>query len=362
MRTGRPKKPLVLTNEEREKLEQWARRPKTAQRLALRSRIVLGCADGLSNQAVARQCRMSAHSVGKWRERFRSDRLEGLADEPRPGAPREIADAQVEEVVTRTLESMPPQATHWSTRSMARASGLSHMAVARIWRAFGLQPHRVESFKLSSDPFFVEKVRDIVGLYLNPPEHAVVLCVDEKSQVQALDRTRPVLPLRPGLAERQTHDYIRHGTTSLFAALEVATGQVIGKCQRRHRAQEFLKFLDEVDRQLPSAPEVHLVMDNYGTHKTPKVKRWFARHPRYHLHFTPTSSSWLNQVERFFAEITRRRIRRGTFTHVRELEQAIHDYLKHHNRESKPFTWTATASTILNKVRRFCERTSVTQH
>jgi len=362
MRTGRPKKTLVLTNEEREKLEQWARRPKTAQRLALRSRVVLGCADGLSNQAVAQQCGISAHTAGKWRERFRRDRLEGLADEPRPGAPREIADAQVEEVVTRTLESLPPQGTHWSTRSMAQASGLSHMAVARIWRAFGLQPHRVESFKLSSDPFFVEKVRDIVGLYLNPPEHAVVLCVDEKSQVQALDRTRPVLPLRPGLAERQTHDYIRHGTTSLFAALEVATGQVIGKCQRRHRAQEFLKFLEEVDRQLPAERQVHLVMDNYGTHKTPKVKRWFARRPRYHLHFTPTSASWLNQVERFFAEITRRRIRRGTFTHVRELEQAIHDYLHHHNLESKPFVWTATSGTILKKVERFCERTYVTEH
>lgn len=360
MRTGRPKKPLVLTNEEREKLQQWAKRPKTAQRLALRSRIVLSCGEGLSNQTVARQCGVSTHTVSKWRERFRTDRLEGLADEPRPGAPRAITDAQVEEVVTRTLESTPHQATHWSTRSMARATRLSHMAVARIWRAFGLQPHRTESFKLSADPFFVEKVRDIVGLYLNPPEHAVVLSVDEKSQVQALDRTRPVLPLRPGLAERQTHDYIRHGTTSLFAALDVKTGKVIGECHRRHRAREFLKFLEAVDGQLPTEPEVHLVMDNYGTHKTPQVKRWFARHSRYHLHFTPTSASWLNQVERFFAEITRRRIRRGTFTHVRELEQAIHDYLKHHNRKPKPFVWTATANTILNKVKRFCERTSVT--
>lgn len=262
MRTGRPKKPLVLTHEEREKLQQWAKRPKTAQRLALRSRLVLSCAEGLSNQAVARRCGVSTPTVGKWRERFRRDRLEGLADEPRPGAPRQITDAQVEEVVTRTLESTPPQATHWSTRSMSRATKLSHMAVARIWRAFGLQPHRTESFKLSSDPFFVEKVRDIVGLYLNPPDQAVVLCVDEKSQVQALDRTRPVLPLRPGLAERQTHDYIRHGTTSLFAALEVATGKVIGQCQRRHRSQEFLKFLEQVDAQLPAEPEVHLVMDN----------------------------------------------------------------------------------------------------
>jgi transposase len=362
MRTGRPKKPLVVSSEERAKLQQWARRPKTAQRLAGRARMVLGCAEGLSNQTVARQCRVSTHTVGKWRERFRRARLEGLADELRPGAPREISDPQVEAVITRTLESTPPQATHWSTRSMARATKLSHMAVARIWRAFGLQPHRTETFKLSSDPFFVEKVRDIVGLYLNPPEHAVVLCVDEKSQVQALDRTRPLLPLRPGVPARQTHDYIRHGTTSLFAALEVATGKVIGTCQRRHRSREFLKFLEGVDRQLPRGPDVHIVMDNYGTHKTPKVKRWFARHPRYRLHFTPTSASWLNQVERFFAEITRRRIRRGTFTHVRELEQAIHDYLAHHNRNPKPFVWTATANTILGKVKRFCERTYVTEH
>jgi len=360
MRTGRPKKPLVLTNEEREKLEQWTRRPKTAQRLALRSRIVLRCAEGVPNQAVAHELGVRGATVGKWRERFRTARLEGLADEPRPGAPREITDAQVEDLITRTLESTPPQATHWSTRSMARATKLSRPTISRIWRAFGLQPHRTETFKLSADPFFVEKVRDLVGLYLNPPDHAVVLCVDEKSQVQALDRTRPVLPLRPGIPERQTHDYIRHGTTSLFAALEIATGKVIGKCQRRHRAQEFLKFLEEVDRQLPTPAPVHLVMDNYGTHKTPQVKRWFARHPRYHLHFTPTSASWLNQVERFFAEITRRRIRRGTFTHVRELEQAIHDYLEKHNQDPKPFVWTASANEILDKIKRFCSRTSET--
>jgi transposase len=362
MPTGRPKKPLVLTDEERVKLEQWARRPKTAQRLALRSRIVLRCAQGLSNQAVARELRITGATVCKWRERFRTARLEGLADEPRPGAPREISDAQVEDLITRTLESSPPQATPWSTRSMARAARVSRATVSRIGRAFGLQPHRTETFKLSSDPFFVEKVRDLVGLYLNPPDHAVVLCIDEKSPVQALDRTRPVLPLRPGLPERQSHDYIRHGTTSLFAALEVATGKVIGKCQRRHRSQEFLKFLEEVDRPLPAAQALHLVMDNYGTHKTPRVKRWFARHPRYHLHFTPTSASWLNQVERFFAEITQRRIRRGTFTHVRELEHAIHDYLQNHNQNPKPFVWTATANAILSKVQRFCERTSETRH
>ncbi len=362
MPIGRPKKPLILTDQEREQLQAWARRPKTAQRLALRSRIVLRCAEGLPNQTVAQELRTTGATVCKWRERFRVARLDGLTDEPRPGAPREISDAQVEDVIARTLESAPPQATHWSTRSMARATKLSHMAVARIWRAFGLQLHRSETFKLSSDPLFVEKVRDIVGLYLNPPDHAVVLCVDEKSQVQALDRTRPVLPLRPGVAERQTHDYVRHGTTSLFAALEVATGKVIGKCQRRHRSREFLQFLEELDRQLPAAQPVHLVMDNYGTHKTPKVKRWFLRHPRYHLHFTPTSASWLNQVERFFAEITRRRIRRGTFTQVRELEDAIHTYLEEHNRQPKPFVWIATADAILQKVKRFCERTSVTGH
>ena len=362
MRTGRPRKPLLLSDEERAKLEQWARRPKTAQRLALRSRIVLRCAEGVANQVVARELRVTGATVGKWRERFRTARLEGLADEPRPGAPREISDAQVEEVITRTLESTPPQATHWSTRTMARVTKVSRPTISRIWRAFGLQPHRTEAFKLSTDPFFVEKVRDLVGLYLNPPDHAVVLCVDEKSQVQALDRTRPVLPLRPGVPERQTHDYIRHGTTSLFAALEVATGKVIGKCQRRHRSREFLKFLQQVDRQLPAPTDVHIVMDNYGTHKTPSVKRWFARHPRYHVHFTPTSASWLNQVERFFAEITQRRIRRGTFTHVRELEQAIHDYLEQHNQDPKPFVWTASANDILDKVKRFCERTYETTH
>jgi transposase len=362
MRTGRPKKPLVLTREEQEKLQQWAQRPKSAQRLAVRARIVLRCAEGVPNQVVARELRITGASVGKWRERFRVHRLEGLADEPRPGAPRRVSDTQVEKLITRTLESPPAAATHWSTRSMARASKVSRATVSRIWRAFGLQPHRTETFKLSADPFFIEKVRDIVGLYLNPPEHAVVLCVDEKSQVQALDRTRPVLPLRPGVPQRQTHDYVRHGTTSLFAALEVATGKIMGQCQRRHRSREFLRFLEGLDRQLPAAPQVHLVMDNYGTHKTPRVKRWFARHPRYHLHFTPTSASWLNQVERFFAEITRRRIRRGSFSHVRELEQAIHQYLEHHNRDPKPFVWAATADAILDKVSRFCERTYETVH
>jgi transposase len=339
MPIGRPKKPLTLTNEEREKLEQWARRPKTAQRLALRSRIVLRCAEGLSNQAVARELRITGATVCKWRERFRAGRLEGLADEPRPGAPREITDAQVDDLITRTLESTPPQATHWSTRSMARATKVSRSTVSRIWQAFGLQPHRTETFKLSSDHFFVGKVRDMVGLYLNPPDQAVVVCVDEKSPVQALGRTRP---LRPGIPERQSHDYIRHGPTSLFAALNVATGKVIGKCQRRRRSQEFLKFLEEVDCQLPAGSPVHPVMGNYGTHKSPTVKRWFAWHPRCHLHFTPTLANWLNQVGHFFAEITQRRIRRGTFTHVRELVRTNPDYLQRHNRTPKPFDWTAT--------------------
>ena len=356
MRTGRPKRPIVLRTEDKEKLEMVARRPKTAQRLALRSKIVLRSAEGLANQEIARQLGVTGATVGKWRERFRRHGLEGLGDEPRPGAPRRISDAQVEEAVTRTLEGPPPGATHWSTRSLARRIGLSQPAVVRIWHAFGLQPHRTETFKLSSDSFFVEKVRDIVGLYMNPPEHAVVLCVDEKAQVQALDRTQPILPLRPGLPEQRTHDYERHGITSLFTALEVATGKVIGQCYRRHRHQEFLKFLELVDCRIPSDLAVHLVMDNYGTHKTPKIVRWFARHPRYHLHFTPTSASWLNQIERWFGDLTEKRIRRGSFDSVRSLEQAIREYLDQSNRDPKPFVWTADADLILGKVQRLCER------
>jgi len=359
---GRPTKPIVLKQEERSKLQEWARRPKTAQRLAMRARIVLGCADGKENRQVARELRITDQTVCKWRERFRKDGLEGLADEPRPGAPRKISDAQVEALITRTLESTPEQGTHWSTRTIAQASGMSQSAISRIWRAFSLQPHRVETFKLSTDPFFVEKVRDIVGLYLNPPERALVLCVDEKSQVQALDRTRPVLPLRPGVPARQTHDYIRNGTTSLFAALDVATGKVIGSCHRRHRHQEFLRFLERIEEAVPEHLDIHLVMDNYGTHKMPKVKRWFARRPHYHVHFTPTSASWLNQVERFFGLLTEKRIRRGTFGSVRELEAAIRAYLAHHNEAPTPFTWTATADSILKKIARFCLRTSDSGH
>jgi transposase len=365
MRTGRPKKPLTLSDDERQKLEQWARRPKTAQRLALRSRIVLACADGKTNGQVAVELHVTMPTVGKWRARFLEGRLEGLIDEPRPGTPRTITDAQVEEVITRTLESKPVNATHWSTRGMAEASGLSQTAIVRIWHAFGLKPHRSsDTFKLSTDPLFVEKVRDVVGLYLSPPEKALVLCVDEKSQVQALDRTQPLLPLGPGQAERGTHDYVRNGTTSLFAALNVATGEVIGTCQRRHRHDEFLKFLKLIDETVPKEPglTIHLVLDNYGTHKTPRVRRWLQRHPEYVVHFIPTSSSWLNQVERFFAEITEKRIRRGAFRSVQELEQAIADYLEHHNKNPKPFVWTASAELILSRVQKVCERISDSGH
>jgi len=348
-----------LATDDKEKLEMLARRPKTAQRVALRAKIILRAAGGLSNLGIAQLLGITAATVGKWRGRFRLRGMEGLSDEPRPGTPRKITDAKVEEAVTQTLESLPRAATHWSTRSLAKKVGLSQSAIVRIWHSFGLQPHRSETFKLSTDSFLVEKVRDIVGLYLNPPEHAIVLCVDEKSQVQALDRTQPILPLRPGLPEQRTNDYERHGTTSLFAALDVATGKVIGQCHRRHRHQEFLKFMELVDAKLPlDVGEVHLVLDNYGTHKTPTVVRWFARHPRYHLHFTPTSGSWVNQVERWFAEITEKRIRRGSFQSVRSLEKAIQEYLDYNNENPKPFIWAADADLILGKIQRLCERIS----
>jgi transposase len=355
---ARPKAALVLTEEENVKLEALSRRPKTDQRTALRARIVLGCATGKDSKVVARELKVSMQTVCKWRAAFVKKRMAGLCDAPRSGAPRSISDEQVEKVITRTLESKPKDATQWSTRSMAKAVGLTQTAISRIWRTFGLQPHRQETFKLSTDPCFVEKVRDIVGLYLAPPDRALVLCVDEKSQVQALERTQPLLPMRPGQAELHTPDYVRHGTTSLFAALNVATGDVIARCHRRHRHQEFIRFLDEVDAQVPKNCDIHLVLDNYATHKTPKVQRWFARHPRYHLHFTPTSSSWLNQVERFFGLLTERRLRRGAFNSVRELEKAICDYIAQYNRKPRPFRWTANADLILNKVKGVCERTS----
>jgi len=361
---GTRKADLALSDAEREELERLARRPKTQQRLALRAKIVLTCSKGLSNIEVADELEISRLTVGKWRSRFVHRRLEGLVDEPRPGTPRTIGDAKVERVIAMTLESKPANATHWSTRSMAKAAGMSQTAIVRIWRTFGLQPHRTETFKLSEDPYFIEKVRDVVGLYISPPERAIVLCVDEKSQVQALDRTQPLLPLRPGQAERRTHDYVRHGTTSLFAALNAATGAVIGKCLRRHRHQEFLQFLRHLDATVekPEGTAIHLILDNYGTHKTPAVQRWFARHPQYHLHFTPTSASWLNMVERFFAEITEKRIRRGAFRSVRALEEAILDYLEQHNQAPKPFIWTADANLILQKVQKACEGISNSGH
>ncbi len=355
MAIGRPAKPLQVTPEERQKLAMLARRPKSSQAMAMRARIVLGCDDGLSNHAVARKLHITGATVCKWRGRFRRNRLEGLLDEPRPGAPRSITDAQVEEVITRTLESMPDNSTHWSSRLMARKTGMSQTAIVRIWRAFGLQPHRVENFKFSKDPQFVEKVRDIVGLYINPPDHAIVLCVDEKSQVQALNRTQPILPLAPGVPARQSHDYERHGVTSLFAAMDVASGVTIGTCYQRHRHQEFLRFLNAIDANLPAGFEVHLVMDNYGTHKVSRVQAWLARHPRYHVHFTPTSGSWLNLVERLFAEVTERCVRRGSHTTVRALERAMLEYLDHRNRDPKPFVWTADADLILGKVQRFLQ-------
>jgi transposase len=357
-------KPLTLTDDERSKLEAWARRPKSAQRLALRSKIVLAAAAGMTNTAIAADLRVTLPTVGKWRKRFLQRRLGGLTDEPRPGPPRTVTDAQVEEVVTRTLGSKPANATHWSTRGMAKASGLSQTAVVRIWQAFGLKPHLRETFKLSTDPYFVEKVRDVVGLYLNPPDRAVVLCVDEKSGTQALDRAQPVLPLGPGQAERGTHDYVRHGTTSLFAALDVATGKPIGRCQRRHRQQEFVRSLGDIDAAVPheEGVTVHLVMDNYATHKAPAVRRWLQKRPRFVVHFTPTSASRLNQVERFFAEITEKRIRRGVFRTVKALEEAIEAYLASHNADPKPFRWTATADLILRRVEEVCKRTCNSGH
>jgi len=323
---------------------------------------VLKCAAGLSNGEVAEELSVNRATVGKWRARFVEKRMAGLLDEPRVGAPRKITDREVERLVTKTLEERPKAATHWSQRSLAKASGMSAATIGRIWSAFGLQPHRSKTFKLSTDPQFVEKVRDIVGLYLAPPKRAVVLCVDEKSQIQALDRTQPLLPMRPGQIERRTHDYVRNGTTSLFAALDIATGKVIGRCYRRHRSKEFLQFLRRIDESVPADLEVHLVIDNYGTHKTQDVRRWLARHPRFHVHFTPTSASWINMVERWFANLTNRQIRRGAHRSTAQLEQAIEQYLRTHNEDPRPFIWTKTADQILASVAAFCYRTSEAGH
>jgi transposase len=349
--------PIVLTAPERAELGALVRRRRTAQDLAQRARIVLRCAEGLTSQAVARELGISAHTVGKWRERFARDRLDGLRDEPRSGAPRRIGDEQVAALLVRTLEMAPGDATHWSTRSMAEAVGLSRATVHRVWRAFGLKPHRAETFKLSADPEFVEKVRDVVGLYLSPPDHALVLCVDEKTEMQAVERTQPVLPMRPGQPERRTPDYVRHGTSSLFAALDVAVGEVIGRCYRRHRTQEFAAFLEAVDAAVPPDLEVHVVLDNASIHKAPPIKAWLLERPRYHLHFTPTSASWLNQVERFFALLTARQLKRGVHRSVEDLEAAVLAYIERHNAEPRPFRWTKPADQILASVGRFCSST-----
>ena len=362
MRTGRPKSKLEISAEERVALERWVVRRTTAQALAQRARIVLLCSELEDNGAVAKRLGVTRQTVGRWRNRFILERVDGLLDEPRPGAPRKITDDQVERVITLTLETRPKDATHWSTRSMAKRSGMTQSAVSRIWRAFSLQPHRTETFKLSKDPLFIEKVRDIVGLYLNPPDKALVLCVDEKSQIQALNRTQPLLPMRPGQVERRTHDYKRHGTTSLFAALDVATGEIIGECHRRHRATEFRKFLDTVDAAVPQNLDLHLVMDNYGTHKTAAIRRWLAKRPRFHVHFTPTSASWLNMVERWFATLTEKQIRRGSHFSTRELESAIMEYVRLSNRDPKPFVWTKSADEILASIARLCTRISNSGH
>jgi len=352
----------VISPSEREQLEAWSRCRKTAQALALRVRIVLQCGRGRLNGEVAEGLGTTRQRVGKWRTRFVERRLDGWLDEPRPGAPRRLSDRAVEAVVVKTLESTPDNATHWSVRGMAEASGLTKSAVHRIWSAFALQPHRTETFKLSTDPLFVEKVRDIVGLYLNPPAKALVLCVDEKSQMQALHRTQPLLPMRPRQPERRTHDYVRHGTTSLFAALDVATGTVIGQCHRRHRAVEFRRFLDTIDGNVPASCDVHLVLDNDATHKTALIRRWLAKRPRFHVHFTPTSASWLNLVERWFSTLTERQIRRGTHRSTRELERAIRRSLDLNHANPTPFIWTKTADQLFASLKRFCERTSGTPH
>lgn len=353
---------IELTEAERRELESLARAQKTGQAMARRARIVLAAAAGLENKAICVDVGADANTVGKWRRRFATDRQDGLIDEPRPGTPRKIGDDEIADTIRLTLEAKPPGATHWSLRSMAKAVGYAPSTIHRIWRAFGLQPHRTETFKLSNDPLFVEKVRDIVGLYLSPPERALVLCVeprgspdvDEKSQIQALDRSRPLLPMRPGQVKRRTHDYTRHGTTSLFAALDIATGGVVGRCYQKHRSSEFRKFLDQIEASVPPGLDVHLVMDNYATHKTKLIRDWLAKRPRWHVHFTPTSASWINQVERFFALITDKQIRRGVHRSTQALEADIRAFIDAHNDAPKPFRWTKSANDILAAIQRFC--------
>ena len=364
----RPRRPgpklaeLALTEEERATLSRWARRRTSSQALALRCRIVLACAQGHSNAAVAERLGVSKPTVTKWRARFLTRRLEGLADEPRPGAARTITDQRVDQVLVATLETTPADATHWSTRSLARHLGMSQSAISRIWRAFGLKPHLVDTFKLSTDPQFIEKVRDVVGLYLNPPQAALVLCVDEKSSIQALDRTAPILPLLPGTPQRATHDYTRHGVTNLYAALDVASGNVITEMTARHRAIEFKRFLARIDQAVPTDLAVHVICDNSSTHKTPAIQRWLLAHPRFQLHFTPTDSSWLNLVERWFAELTTKWLRRGTHRSVAELEQAIQAWIDTWNDNPRPFVWTKTADQILDTIAHYCQRINDSGH
>ena len=361
-RAGRPTVEVELSEDERDTLERWARRPKSTQSLALRCRIVLECATGATNGEVSEKLGVHPATVGKWRKRFAANRLDGLHDEPRPGVPRSITDDDVERVIVKTLEEAPTDATHWSTRSMAKATGMSQSGVSRIWRAFGLKPHLRETFKLSPDPLFIEKVRDVVGLYLNPPEAALVLCVDEKTQVQALDRTAPVLPLRPGLPERATHDYVRNGTTNLYAALDMASGKVIADMTDRHRAVEFRKFLNLINRSVPEDLDVHLIIDNVSTHKTPEIHRWLLRHPRFHLHFTPTYSSWMNMVERWFAELTEKWLRRGTHHSTKELKESITYWIDQWNEDPRPYVWHKTADEILTTLAAYTQRISDSGH
>lgn len=357
---GRPITSLVLSPDERAYLERQVRRHRVARSISERCRIILRCADGIPSKSVATEFGVHEHTVGKWRRRFLKARIEGLLDEARPGRPRTIGDDQVAAVIERTLRSTPSDATHWSIRSMAKRAGFSHTTIRRIWTAFGLQPHRSQTFKLSNDPLFVDKVRDIVGLYLSPPNRALVLSVDEKSQIQALDREQPVLPMMPGIPERRTHSYIRHGTTSLFAALDVASGFVIGKCYKRHRAAEFLDFLKQIDARVPEGLDVHIIMDNYATHKTATIRSWLARRPHYHVHFTPTSASWINQVERWFAELTRKQLRRGVHTSTKQLETDIRAFIERHNENPRPYRWVKSADEILASVKRFCQRAEQT--